>query len=438
MKRWQKIAAVLYWLATPMIVAGVAQIVSGLPFTLTNGTVADATQVMADFNQIVNNVNANGAKNGVNSDITALTALSTPLTVTQGGTGLATLTASGILYGAGTGTVGSSRCTMDVNSVIACTSATSTAPQWSATNTTADASSSFLLFNKNRSGGNSGNADQFGQILFRGFANSAVQPAADFNCVQNGAAVGSNIPSLCTVQTSTTAGQLNISFAFPPTSGTSGQYLAASGSGVTAWTTTTGMTTQYLISGTGATYTTPANARAIKIRMIAGGGGGGAANTNAGSTGGTTTFNSINAVGGSGGQSAATVGRAGGIGGTGGTGSASQRLAGSAGGNGSATTTGGGNGGSGIFGAGAGLGSPAATAQNGNAAAANTGAGGGGATTATTAAGGGGAGEYVEIVIAAPAASYVYTIGAVGNGGAAGTNAGGNGGTGLITVEEYY
>lgn len=85
MKRWQKITVALYWLATPMIVAGVAQIVSGLPFTLTNGTVADATQVMADFNQIVNNVNANGAKNGVNSDITALTALATPLTAAQGG-----------------------------------------------------------------------------------------------------------------------------------------------------------------------------------------------------------------------------------------------------------------------------------------------------------------------------------------------------------------
>lgn len=62
-----------------------AQIVNTLPFTLQNNTTADATQVMADLSQIVNNVNSNAAKNGSNSDITALTALSTPLTTAQGG-----------------------------------------------------------------------------------------------------------------------------------------------------------------------------------------------------------------------------------------------------------------------------------------------------------------------------------------------------------------
>lgn len=48
-----------------------------LPITLLNGTVADAGQVMTDLNAIASNVNANGAANGVNSDITALTALQT-------------------------------------------------------------------------------------------------------------------------------------------------------------------------------------------------------------------------------------------------------------------------------------------------------------------------------------------------------------------------
>ena len=62
-----------------------AQIVNTLPFQLQNGTTADATQVMADFNQIVNNANANAAKNGANSDITSLSALTTPLTPAQGG-----------------------------------------------------------------------------------------------------------------------------------------------------------------------------------------------------------------------------------------------------------------------------------------------------------------------------------------------------------------
>lgn len=57
------------------------------PYTLSNGEVADATQLMANLNSAVQNVNASAAHNGVNSDITALTALTVPLSVSQGGTG---------------------------------------------------------------------------------------------------------------------------------------------------------------------------------------------------------------------------------------------------------------------------------------------------------------------------------------------------------------
>src|ERR1700743_3684714 len=39
-------------------------IISALPVTLTNGTTADASQVMQDLNQIVNNVNANAVAVG--------------------------------------------------------------------------------------------------------------------------------------------------------------------------------------------------------------------------------------------------------------------------------------------------------------------------------------------------------------------------------------
>lgn len=46
-----------------------------LPVQLINGNVADAGEVMTDLNAIASNVNANAAKNGVNSDITALNAL---------------------------------------------------------------------------------------------------------------------------------------------------------------------------------------------------------------------------------------------------------------------------------------------------------------------------------------------------------------------------
>lgn len=48
-----------------------------LPVQLINGNVADGGQVMQDMNSIASNVNANAAKNGVNSDITALTAIVT-------------------------------------------------------------------------------------------------------------------------------------------------------------------------------------------------------------------------------------------------------------------------------------------------------------------------------------------------------------------------
>ena len=91
-------------------------------YTLTNGTTADANQVMSNFNTLLNcsnnNLAHNGvnsditeltgvtnlAHNGVNSDITELTGITTPLTVPQGGTGLGTLTSGAFMVGNGTST----------------------------------------------------------------------------------------------------------------------------------------------------------------------------------------------------------------------------------------------------------------------------------------------------------------------------------------------
>lgn len=56
-----------------------------MPFQLQNNTIADATQVMANFNQITTGVGASCAASGVNNDITALGALSTAINPTQGG-----------------------------------------------------------------------------------------------------------------------------------------------------------------------------------------------------------------------------------------------------------------------------------------------------------------------------------------------------------------
>jgi hypothetical protein len=51
---------------------------------------------MSDFNNLLNCANTNLAHNGANSDITSLSALSTPLSVGQGGTGATTLTTTNL------------------------------------------------------------------------------------------------------------------------------------------------------------------------------------------------------------------------------------------------------------------------------------------------------------------------------------------------------
>lgn len=56
-----------------------------LPFTLTNGTIADATQVMANYNALVTCL-TRAAAAGANSDITSLNGLTTPLAPIFGGT----------------------------------------------------------------------------------------------------------------------------------------------------------------------------------------------------------------------------------------------------------------------------------------------------------------------------------------------------------------
>lgn len=189
-------------------------------------------------------------------------------------------------------------------------------------------------------------------------------------------------------------------------------------------------TRQYLTSGT--TYTTPDNCRQIIVKMVgAGGGGGGYGSAANGGAGGDTTFNGVVAKGGGGGV--AGTGGAPGTGGTGGVGSAAFRQQGS----GSMNNMGlGSRGGDSRLGFGA-AGSPGAIGVN---ASANSGGGGGGAGSSaptTAGSGPGGGGEYAELIINSPAATYSYAIGAAGAAGT-GSTAGGAGGSGLIIVEEYY
>ena len=77
---------------------------NSLPFSFVNGQVADANQINSDFALLLNCANNNLAHNGPNSDITSLSALSTPLPVNEGGTGLNTIAPNAIPIGNGAAT----------------------------------------------------------------------------------------------------------------------------------------------------------------------------------------------------------------------------------------------------------------------------------------------------------------------------------------------
>ena len=254
--------------------------------------------------------------------------------------------------------------------------------------------------------------------------NTAIGAGTGTSLALNGATLGSN------------------ALAATGTANISGNLTAGS---VTFGSTTlvaTAPTVQSLTSGT--TYTTPAGVKYIKILMIGGGGGGCGVSSGVGyltgGTGGDSSFNSITAKGGTGGSNTAE-----GAGGTGGTGSTNVTLrrAGAAGGQGASSSvavySGGGGGVSPFGGAGTG-GRP--NGGNGGSAVANTGSGGGGSggqgAGSIIGQAGGGAGEYVQMIISAPSATYTYAIGASGAGGAGATYTGGAGGAGFIEVTEYY
>jgi hypothetical protein len=61
--------------------------ISSLPFNLTNGTTADASQVMANFNQIFNGIASGCAASGANTDITSILGTTSGLAKTSGQVG---------------------------------------------------------------------------------------------------------------------------------------------------------------------------------------------------------------------------------------------------------------------------------------------------------------------------------------------------------------
>jgi hypothetical protein len=136
------------------------------------------------------------------------------LGVAAGGTGQTTLSADNILYGAGTGGIGTGRCSMDGNQSISCASTGSGTPQNVLTNSASDTNAAAMVFQKSRSGANTNANDAVGAFTFRPFANSSFQNGAQIVVSQSAASSGNNVPTKVAFTTSNAAGQLNQSIVF--------------------------------------------------------------------------------------------------------------------------------------------------------------------------------------------------------------------------------
>lgn len=462
-----------------------AQIVGTLPFQLQNGTTADATQVMADFNKILTDVNANAAKKGINTDITALIALTTPITPVQGGTTIYYAATSGGTANAQTvatpAPTGFTLATGKRATFVA--GFTNTGPMTLNVNSTgATAVTRMTPAGPVALIGGEVVANNYIEVVFDGtqfqlytdastptfgpLTTIAASGTVDLGTISSHNALISGTTTVTSFGSSalTTYPIYRIKFDNALTlthNGTSlilpgtanivtaandtavAQYLGSGNWLVSNYSKANGAavasavpTRQVVTTAQAGTYTTPANVRWIRIRLVGGGGGGGGGNNGAVSTAGNnSTFSGGSLVAGGGGfAGTATQGAAG---------SASNgnimNIAGGSGNGSNGSTNGSGAGGGNSCLGGAGGGGLAATGA-GLSAAANSGSGGGGGAFSVNSAGGGGAGGCVEHVITSPAASYTYAVGA-GGAGAAGSGGGGNGGngaTGIMIVEEYY
>lgn len=99
----QLLVRILGVIAASIVLSSTAHATNCNPFsfTLTNGQTADANQVMSNFNNLLNCSNNNLAHNGANSDITSMSGLSTPLSVSQGGLAGTTIPLNALITGNG-------------------------------------------------------------------------------------------------------------------------------------------------------------------------------------------------------------------------------------------------------------------------------------------------------------------------------------------------
>lgn len=480
----KKLAAVLAALMVFTTLAYADSIVTGSkPFTFIPGTTISSSQVNADFDYIINQVNTNAAKNGANSSITSLLGMTTPLAPASGGSA----TYMGTTVG---GTVNAITVTATTPAIAGYTLSNKNLIIFSPSgaNTTSP-----VTLNVNGTGvnnifkySNSGlialqpgdlQLNQPAVVFWDGTNYSLTETPQGFGTKTSLASaattdlgtIGSHFISVTgttgitsfgssanlaqplyfirftSALTVTPGGSLFLpSGVATPFAANDNALVEYNGGGV--WTvlqiirnSSRPNTVQRFTSGTGATYTPGTGVTFIKVRMVGGGAGGGAVVTNSGTNGTGTSFGGWGCGAGVGGGPVAANFGVGGTGGANGTGTLITRIDGQDGSGGSSGNTFGGWGGSSAFGGGA----PGRQGSTGTGATAkaNTGSGGAGGQQAGTNAGaGGGAGEYVEFYMTAAqiGASQTYTVGGGGAGGVAGTQAGGAGAAGIIIVEEFY
>lgn len=121
----------------------------------------------------------------------------TTIEVNKGGTGVSTLAANGILYGAGTGAIGSARCALDSDSSILCTSSSSYRPAFLVTNTTND--DNYPNFNFIKGKGSATGAvsagTALGAFVFAAGTGGGQSNVASIIAYATGAPSGSNVPT---------------------------------------------------------------------------------------------------------------------------------------------------------------------------------------------------------------------------------------------------
>lgn len=382
-------AAALFSLLAPAAHAGCS--IGAYPFILQDGTVASASQVMADFNQVTTGTGTNCAGAGTNNDITALGALATPLNPAQGGTQT---------YSGGTST-GSANAQV-VSSLIP--------------------SIGFLLSQNycvNFTAGFTNTGPTQLNVFSTGLTNI-------FKRTSSGpvAMIGGEIQIGTLVNACFDGTQYELMNNLVPVFPASIPHAFLNAQ-------------RFTVTGAG-TYTPTPGTGAIRIRMCGGGGSSEDSNaTLAGLPGSTTSFLGWTAHGGQGASAAAGPG-AGGTGGTNGSGILVQRTQGNGGSyssTGVSATPAPGNGGAGFFG-GSPVGPTGAPPLPGVAAQANSCAGGTGGFGASAIALPGGAGEYVEFWIIAPVSGSL-SVGPGGTAPGSGSTLGGNGASGVILVDEY-